>query len=132
MAHIVKMRFDGIPNHFDVYYYGGLTGKNYDTAIKLEPSVNVDIDLDLTDKVRPTGNYNRELEICLKVREGALFPLDNLIADPDWNHYLIGGVGGSRYIMSGPLMWEDGGLPDRHTFTIKSKIGRASCRERVS
>lgn len=120
MARIVKLRFNGIPNHFDVYYYGGLTGKNFSTAIKIEPSVNADIDFDLTGKVQPSGNYNRELSLVLKASTGAEFPLDNLIPTPDWDHYLQGGGGGSQYVLNPPLKWEDGDLPNRYTFTVKS------------
>ena len=120
MARIVKLRFNGIPDHFDVYYYGGLTGTNFTTAIKIENSVNTDVDLDLTGKVQPSGNYNRELNLALKARTGAEFPLDNLIPTPDWDHYLQGGGGGKQYTLNPPLKWEDGDLPDRYTFTIKS------------
>jgi hypothetical protein len=126
MAQLVKWKIDGNPDHFDLYYYGGQTGAVAASPIKVENGVGVDLDFDLTGKVRSTGSTQTTLNMVLRPKTGGAFPLTNVAGAPDWySHYWEGRnnsavPGGIEFRLSPALAWADGAIADRITFTIPS------------
>lgn len=126
MAQLVKWRINGNPDHFDLYYYGGQTGATATTAIKVENAINVDLDFDLTGKVRSTGSTQTTLNMVLRPKTGGAFSLTNVAPVPDWYSHYWGGrnnpsvPGGVEFLLNPALAWADGAIADRINFAIAS------------
>lgn len=126
MAQLVKWRINGNPDHFDLYYYGGKTGAVAATPIKLDNAINVDLDFDLTGKINSTGSSQTTLNVVLRPKTGGAFPLTNVPPVPDWySHYWEGRSnsavpGGIEFRLNPALVWADGAIADRITFTVPS------------
>lgn len=126
MAQLLKWRINGNPDHFDLYYYGGKTGANSTTPIKVDNAIGVDLDFDLTGKINATGSTQVELNFLLRPKTGGAFTLTNVAPVPDWYpHYFEGRnnsavPGGIEFRLSPAVKWADGAITDRINFTVAS------------
>lgn len=126
MAQLIKWRINGNPDHFDLYYFGGKTGKNSINPVKVDNAIGVDFDFDLTGKINATGSNQVELNFLLRPKTGGAFTLTNVAPVPDWYpHYWEGKnnadvPGGVEFRLSPAIKWADGTITDRVAFTVAS------------
>ena len=126
MAQLIKWRINGNPDHIDLYYYGGRTGTNSTTAIKVENGIGTDLDFDLTGKINSTGSSQTELNFVIRAKTGGALEQVNVVPSPEsYTHYMeirsnSSVPGGLELRLSPPIKWADGAVTDRINFTVNS------------